>query len=125
MGSGPRLRCAHPQTVRLRAHPPNWIQTNLAPRGETKPVGLIESFGLRPGVWGGVPAAAAPLPPLLAGYGPESFPGRKIKYRTGYQIYKRARRILDPSNYGGRWTEEEDRQLTYWHSMLGKVTIDV
>ncbi len=23
---------------------PNWIQTNLASRGETKPVGLIESF---------------------------------------------------------------------------------
>ncbi len=42
-----RLRCAQPRTVRarygaLRAHPPNWIQTNLAPRGEAKPVGLIE-----------------------------------------------------------------------------------
>ncbi len=32
----------------LRAHPPNWIQTNLAPHGETKPVGLIESFGAPP-----------------------------------------------------------------------------
>ncbi len=27
----------------LTAHPPNWIQTNLATRGETEPVGLIES----------------------------------------------------------------------------------
>ncbi|MCP3664101.1 MAG: hypothetical protein GY696_16695, partial [Gammaproteobacteria bacterium] len=27
----------------LRAHPPNWIQTYLAPRGPN-PVGLIESF---------------------------------------------------------------------------------
>ncbi len=39
-------------TRALRAHPPNWIQTNLAPRGETKPVDLIESctqgVGARP-----------------------------------------------------------------------------
>ncbi|MCP3661311.1 MAG: hypothetical protein GY696_02270, partial [Gammaproteobacteria bacterium] len=27
---------------------PNWIETNLAPRGETKPVGLIESGGAPP-----------------------------------------------------------------------------
>ncbi len=32
----------------LRSHPPNWIQTNLAPRGETKTVGLVESFGAPP-----------------------------------------------------------------------------
>ncbi len=41
------LRCAHTRTVRarhaLRAHTPNWIQTNLAPRGGTKPVGLNET----------------------------------------------------------------------------------
>ncbi len=49
-----RLRCAQPRTVRalvtraLRAHPPNWIQTNLAPRDEAKPVGLIKSFGAPP-----------------------------------------------------------------------------
>ncbi len=35
-------------TRALTARPPNWIQTDLAPRGETKPVGLIESFGVRP-----------------------------------------------------------------------------
>ncbi|MCP3665862.1 MAG: hypothetical protein GY696_25765, partial [Gammaproteobacteria bacterium] len=35
-------------TRALRAQPPNWIQTNLAPRGETKPVGLIESVGAPP-----------------------------------------------------------------------------
>ncbi len=39
-------------TRALTAHPPSWIQTNLAPRGETKQVGLIEScsqgVGLRP-----------------------------------------------------------------------------
>ncbi len=29
-------------------HLPNWIQTNLALRGETKPGGLIESFGAPP-----------------------------------------------------------------------------
>ncbi len=32
----------------LRAHPANWIQTNLDPRGETKLVGLIVSFGAPP-----------------------------------------------------------------------------
>ncbi len=35
-------------TRTLRAHLPNWIQTNLAPRGETRPVGLIESVGAPP-----------------------------------------------------------------------------
>ncbi len=35
-------------TQALRAHPPNWIQPNLAPRSETKPVGLIKSFGSPP-----------------------------------------------------------------------------
>ncbi len=38
-------------TRALRAHPPNWIQTNLAPRGQTKPVGLIESVGAPPPSW--------------------------------------------------------------------------
>ncbi len=58
-------------TRALRAHPQNWIQTNLAPRGETRPVGLIESFGIgdphqtpgrlrRTNVAGG----SAPRPPL-------------------------------------------------------------
>ncbi len=32
----------------LRAQPPNWIQTYLAPRDESKRVGLIESFGAPP-----------------------------------------------------------------------------
>ncbi len=31
-------------TRALKAHPSNWIQTNLDPPGETKPVGLIEAF---------------------------------------------------------------------------------
>ncbi|MCP3661012.1 MAG: hypothetical protein GY696_00720, partial [Gammaproteobacteria bacterium] len=32
------LRPFEHDTRALKAHPPNWIQTNLAPRGETKPV---------------------------------------------------------------------------------------
>ncbi|MCP3665408.1 MAG: hypothetical protein GY696_23420, partial [Gammaproteobacteria bacterium] len=56
-------------TRALTAHPPNWIQTNLAPRGETKPVGLIESFGARPQTPGplrrkNVACGSAPRPPL-------------------------------------------------------------
>ncbi|MCP3663192.1 MAG: hypothetical protein GY696_11970 [Gammaproteobacteria bacterium] len=52
-----------------RAHSPNWIQTNLAPRGETKPVGLIESFGAPPQTPGrlrrkNVAGGSAPRPPL-------------------------------------------------------------
>ncbi len=73
-------------TRALRAHPPNWIQTNLAPRGETKPVGLIvpswgsapnpgaaspqeRCWGLPPpdpllnGVWGGAPTGSGAEPP--------------------------------------------------------------
>ncbi|MCP3665474.1 MAG: hypothetical protein GY696_23760, partial [Gammaproteobacteria bacterium] len=54
-------------TRALRAHPPNWIQTNLAPRGETKPVGLIESGGAPPRGLGRSPKSHAPPgPPLLA-----------------------------------------------------------
>ncbi len=56
-------------TRALRAHPPNWIQTNLAPRGETKPVGLIESVGAPPKTPGrlrrkNVAGGSAPRPPL-------------------------------------------------------------
>ncbi len=40
-------------TPALRAHPQNWIQTNVVRRGKTKPVGLIESFGAPPQPRGG------------------------------------------------------------------------
>ncbi len=75
-------------TRALRAHPPNWIQTNLSPRGETKPVGFIESVGAPPqtpfrrgsgggspqqrsrrsGVWGGAQPPPRPPCPPPSGY---------------------------------------------------------
>ncbi len=73
MDYDPRLRCAHPRTVRLAtralatAHPPNWIQTNFTTRRRAKPAGLIESCTqgiwappqtpVQKGVWGRKPPA--------------------------------------------------------------------
>ncbi len=46
VGCGPWLRCAHPRTPYASPHsPPAKLDSNLAPRGKAKPVGLIESFG--------------------------------------------------------------------------------
>ncbi len=79
-------------TRALRAHPPNWIQTNLAPRGEIKPVGFIESFGAllqTPGrllcknVAARPPAGAQPQSPLELRPKPRSAGGLGWESPTG------------------------------------------
>ncbi len=80
--------------LRLRSHPPNRIQTNLAPRGEKEPVGLIESFGSAPDPVqeGNSTFLAEPQPPRppgpLPGFGIAHCPPA---YRTSLGYYPETR----------------------------------
>ncbi|MCP3664158.1 MAG: hypothetical protein GY696_16980, partial [Gammaproteobacteria bacterium] len=94
-------------TRALGAHQPNWIQTNLAPRGETKPVGSIESFGAPPQTPGQLRrkyvAGARPPDPVGA---PTQTPFRRAHPRAVQPRYARPPAKLDSDKFGS-WRRDQ------------------